>query len=163
MEAGMKQFKEIWELVFNWMGNGKKTAMGIGFLVIGFLWNYAFQSDRTLGQIPFVIMLAGGLCLVNALFSKLTNENINVLLFILIYVVMMELGIYLMGGETSDFTNLVTIWGACAIFVWALNYALLETTEMDGIVKRIVIAFFETLAGAVVMVAVFALPIWLAN
>lgn len=159
----MKQFKEIWELVFNWMGNGKKTMMGIGFLVIGFLWNYAFQSDRTLGQIPFVIMLAGGLCLVNALFSKLTNENINVLLFILIYVVMMELGIYLMGGETSDFTNLVTIWGACAIFAWALNYALLETTEMDGVVKRIVIAFFETLAGAVVMVAVFALPIWLAN
>ncbi len=157
----MKQFKEIWELVFNWMGNGKKTVMGIGFLVIGFLWNYAFQSDRTLGQIPFVIMLAGGLCLVNALFSKLANENINVLLFILIYVVMMELGIYLMGGETSDFTNLVTIWGACAIFVWALNYALLETTEMDGVVKRIVIAFFETLAGAVVMVAVFALPIWL--
>ncbi len=157
----MKQFKEIWELVFNWMGNGKKTVMGIGFLVIGFLWNYAFQSDRTLGQIPFVIMLAGGLCLVNALFSKLTNVNINVLLFILIYVVMMELGIYLMGGETSDFTNLVTIWGACAIFVWALNYALLETTEMDGVVKRIVIAFFETLAGAVVMVAVFALPIWL--
>ncbi len=158
----MKQFKEIWALVFNWMGNGKKTVMGIGFLVVGFLWNYASQSDRTLGQIPFVIMLAGGLCLVNALFSKLTNENINVLFFILIFVVMMELGIYLMGGETSDFTNLVTIWGACAIFVWALNYALLEAAEMDGVVKRIVIAFFETLAGAVVMVAVFALPIWLA-
>lgn len=158
----MKQFKETWNLVFNWLGNGKKTMMGAGFLVIGFLWNMAGQSTHTLEQVPFIIMVTGSLCLVNALFSKLTEQNINLLLFVLIYVCIMELGIYLMGGETADFTNLVMIWGACFVFVWALNYALLETTEMESIAKRIVMAFFETLVGAAAIVAVFAVPIWLA-
>lgn len=157
----MEQFKETWKLVFNWLGNGKKTMIGVGFLVVGFFWNMASQSGHTLEQIPFIIMVTGILCLVNALFSKLTEQNINLLFFVLIFICIMELGIYLMGGETIDFTNLVMIWGSCSVFIWALNYALLETTEMDGIVKRIVIAFFETLVGAAAIVAVFAVPIWL--
>ena len=158
----MKQIKETWNLVFNWLGNGKKVMIGIAFLLIGAVWNYFSHPAEGLAQVPFVIMLTGGLCLVNALFSKLTVTNINPLLFVLIYVTMMELGIALMGGDTSDFTNLVTIWGACTIFIWALNYALLESAEMDGVVKKIVISFFETLVGAVAMVTIFALPIWLA-
>lgn len=158
----MKQIKETWNLVFNWLGNGKKVLMGIGFLLIGFLWNYLSHPAEGLEQLPFLIMLTGGLCLVNALFSKLTETNINPLFFALIYIVIMELGIALMGGETQDFTNLFMIWGACYIFVWALNYALLESAEMEGVVKKIVLAFFETLVGALVMVAIFALPIWLA-
>ena len=159
----MKQLKEIWNLVFNWLGNGKKVMIGIAFLLIGFVWNYFSHPAEGLAQVPFVIMLTGGLCLVNALFSKLTETNINPLLFALIYITMMELGIALMGGDTSNFTNLTIIWGACTIFIWALNYALLETVEIDGIAKKIVIAFFETLVGAVVMVGIFALPIWLAT
>lgn len=158
----MEQFKETWNLIFNWLGNGKKTIIGVAFLLIGFLWNMASQPAHTLEQVPFIIMVTGGLSLVNALFSKLTEQNINLLFFVLIYVCIMELGIYLMAAETSNFTNLVMIWGACFAFIWGLNYALLEATEMDGIVKRIVVAFFETLAGAAVIVAVFAVPIWLA-
>lgn len=158
----MKQFKETWELIFNWLGNGKKTIIGLGFLVIGFFWNMAGQSVHTLEQVPFIIMVTGGLCLVNALFSKLTDQNINLLFFVLIFISIMELGIYLMGGETSDLTNLVMIWGACFVFIWALHYALLETTEIDGVVKKIVIAFWESLAGAAAIVAIFAFPIWLA-
>lgn len=158
----MEQWKETGKLIFNWLGNGKKTIIGVGFLLIGFLWNMAGSSVHTLEQIPFIIMVAGALSLVNALFSKLTAQNINLLLFVLIYVCILELGIYLMGGETADVTELVLIWGACSAFIWALNYALLETTEMDGIVKRIVVAFFETLIGVAAIVAVFAIPIWLA-
>lgn len=159
----MKQFKEMWELVFNWLGNGKKTVMGIGFLLIGFFWNMASRSSYTLEQVPFIIMVTGALCLVNALFSKLTARNINLLLFVLIFVVIMELGIYLMGGDTSDFTNLILIWGACFIFICGLHYALLETTQIEGVVKKIVIAFWESLVGAAAIVAVFAFPIWLAS
>lgn len=158
----MKQFKEIWDLIFNWLGNGKKVIIGIGFLVIGFVWNMTSQSIHTLEQVPFIIMVTGGLCLVNALFSKLTEKNINVLFFVLIFVCIMELGIYLMAGETSDFTNLIMIWGACFLFGWALNYALLETVQLEGIAKKIVMAFFETLAGAAMIVAVFTVSIWLA-
>ena len=146
----MKQFKEIWDLIFNWLGNGKKVIIGIGFLVIGFVWNMTSQSIHTLEQVPFIIMVTGGLCLVNVLF------------FVLIFVCIMELGIYLMAGETSDFTNLIMIWGACFLFGWALNYALLETVQLEGIAKKIVMAFFETLAGAAMIVAVFTVSIWLA-
>ena len=158
----MKQIKDTWNLVFRWLGNGKKVVIGLAFLLIGYGWNYLSHPAEGLSQVPFVIMLAGGLCLVNVLFSKLTEKNINPLLFVLIYVVIMELGIALMGGDTSDFTNLVTVWGACALFVWALNYALLEASEVEGVVKKIVVAFLEMLVGALVLVALFILPIWIA-
>ncbi len=158
----MKQVRETWNLIFNWMGNGKKVIMGIAFLLVGFVWNYFSHPLEGLAQVPFIVMLTGGLCLLNAFFSKVTDANINLLFFVLIYISMMELGIALMAGDTSNFTNLVTIWGACMMFVWALNYALLESAELPGVVKKIVIAFFETLLGAVVMVVLFVLPIWLA-
>lgn len=158
----MKQVKETWNLIFNWLGNGKKTMIGVGFLLIGFLWNYYSGSSETLLQIPFIIMLTGALCLVNALFSKLIKTNINLLLFILIFVVIMELGMYLMGNEEMVFTNMVAIWGACFLFIWALNYALLEAGSTEGAVKRVVIAFFESLLGAAAIVITFGVPIWMA-
>lgn len=158
----MKQVKETWDLIFNWLGNGKKTIMGIGFLLIGFLWNHFSGSSEALQQLPFIIMLTGALCLVNALFSKLIKANINLLLFILIFIVIMELGMYLMGNEELAFTNMVAIWGACFLFIWALNYALLEAGSIDGAAKRIVVAFFESLAGAAAIVVTFGVPIWMA-
>lgn len=158
----MKQLKEAWNLVFGWLGNGKKTIIGIAFVVVGFLWNYFSESSESLQHMPFVVMMAGALCLVNALFSKLSGENINLLFFILIFVVILELGVYLMGGEELTFTGLVSIWGPCVLFVWALHYALLEASGIDGVVKRIVIAFFELLVGAIAIGIVFGVPIWLA-
>jgi hypothetical protein len=158
----MKKLVEVWNLVFNWIGNGKKTLMGIAFLAIGFLWNYLSGSSEALQQIPFVIMLIGALLLVNALFSKLTGKNINPLAFILIFVVIMELGLYLTRDVEIDFTNMVAIWGACFLFVWALNYALLEATGIPELVKRVVIAFFETLVGAAAIAVAFGIPILIA-
>lgn len=158
----MKQCKEMWELVFNWLGNGKKTVMGAGFLLAGFLWNMAGQPAHILEQVPFIIMVTGGLCLVNALFSRLLEQNINLLGFILIYICIMELGMALMGGDVPENADLVLIWSACFVFVWALNYALLETTGFDGVIRKIVFSFFEALAGAAVIVGVFAATVWLA-
>lgn len=158
----MKQIKETWNLIFDWLGNGKKLVIGIGFLIIGFLWNYLSGSQEALQQLPYIIMLAGALCLVNALFSKLIKANINLLCFILIFVVIFELGMFLMRDEELAFTNMVAIWGACYLFVWALNYALLEAGSMDGAIKRIVVAFFETLVGALAVVATFGIPVWMA-
>ena len=81
----MKQIKDTWNLVFRWLGNGKKVVIGLAFLLIGYGWNYLSHPAEGLSQVPFVIMLAGGLCLVNVLFSKVTEKNINPLLFVLIY------------------------------------------------------------------------------
>lgn len=160
----MKQAKEIWNMIFNWLGNGKKVIMGIIFLLAGFVWNYFGYSSEGLAEIPFVIMLAGGLFLLNAIFSKATGTNINPLFFVLIFVSMMELGIVLMAGDAiSNFTNVVMVVGACMIFVWALNYALLESGEIPGVVKKIVIAFFEMLSEAVLLVVLFVSLVWLAT
>ena len=83
----MKQVKEMWNLIFNWLGNGKKTIMGIGFLLVGVIGNVIANPNGGLEQFPFVLMMIGALCLVNALFSKVSGCNINLLLFLLVFVV----------------------------------------------------------------------------
>ncbi len=158
----MKKISKAWNLVFDWLGNGKKIIIGIIFIAVGFVWNFICYSEAGLGQPPLIIMLAGGLLLVNALMSKLVGTNINPLLYILICIVMLELGLFLMEDEEIDFTNMVAIWGACYIFTWALQYCLLEAAEVDGIAKRIVIAFFEVLLGVVALGVVFGGPVIIA-
>lgn len=148
----MKQMKELWILVNNWLGNGKKCMIGLVFLLVGFAINWFSHPAEGLSEIPFVLMVAGGLCLVNALFSKGTGKNINLLLFVLAFICMMDLGIVLLDGDFSRFTTMVTVIGACTIFSWALNFALLQATEVDGVAKKIVISFFETVLSAAVMV-----------
>lgn len=155
----MKQVKEMWNLVFNWLGNGKKTIMGIGFIVVGVIGNILANPAEGLAQLPFIIMMMGALCLVNALFSKLSGSNINLLLFLLVFVVIMELGIYLMDDADIAMTDMVSIWGPCFIFVWALQYVVLQLADIEPVVKRVVIAFFETLVGIIAVAATFFLPI----
>ena len=75
----MKQIKETWNLVFNWLGNGKKVLMGIGFLLIGFLWNYLSHPAEGLEQLPFLIMLTGGLCLLFTANSFLERIILSIL------------------------------------------------------------------------------------
>ena len=73
----MKQLKELWTLVNNWLGNGKKCIIGLVFFLVGFVMNWFSHPVEGLSQIPFTLMTAGGLCLVNALFSKWTDKNID--------------------------------------------------------------------------------------
>ena len=157
----MKQVKEMWNLVFNWLGNGKKTIMGIGFLIVGIIANVIANPNGGLAQFPFVLMMIGALCLVNALFSKLSGCNINLLLFILVFVVIIELGIYLMTDLDTTLTDMASVWGPCFLFMWALQYVVLQLADLQPLVKRVVIAFFATLVGALAVVAVFFLPIFL--
>ena len=86
----MKQLKELWTLVNNWLGNGKKCIIGLVFFLVGFVMNWFSHPVEGLSQIPFTLMTAGGLCLVNALFSKWTDKNINLLFFVLAFICVMQ-------------------------------------------------------------------------
>ena len=158
----MKQIGEMWNLVFEWLGTGKKIMMGIGFLVVGILVNLVLQPKAGLTQGSFILFMMGALFLVNALFSKLTQCNINVLYYTLIFVVIYELGIFLMGDLDNNLTNLVSVWGPCFLFIWALQYVVLQVAGVERVSKRIVIAFFDTLVGVIAVVAAFFLPVWVA-
>lgn len=159
----MKQLKELWTLVNNWLGNGKKCIIGLAFLLVGFVMNWFSHPVEGLSQIPFTLMIAGGLCLVNALFSKWTDKNINLLFFVLAFICVMDLGIVLLDGDFSQFTTMVTVTCACTVFSWALNFALLQSVEVDGAAKKIVMSFLATVCSAVIMAAVFVGSIWLAS
>ena len=115
----MKQLKELWTLVNNWLGNGKKCIIGLAFLLVGFVMNWFSHPVEGLSQIPFTLMTAGGLCFVNALFSKWTDKNINLLFFVLAFICVMDLGIVLLDGDFSQFTTMVTVTCACTVFSWA--------------------------------------------
>ena len=157
----MKQIEEIWNLVFDWLGAGKKAIMGAGFLVVGSIVNVILQPPEGLTQGSFILLVIGALFLVNALFSHLTKCNINVLYYTLVFVVIMELGIFLMGDMETNFTNLVSVCGPCFLFIWALQYVVLQVADMERISKRIVIAFFDSLVGTIAVAAAFFIPIWL--
>ena len=101
--------------------------------------------------------------LVNALFSKWTDKNINLLFFVLAFICEMDLGIVLLDGDFSQFTTMVTVTCACTVFSWALNFALLQSVEVDGAAKKIVMSFLATVCSAVIMAAVFVGSIWLAS
>lgn len=157
----MEQVKEMWNLVFNWLGNGKKTIMGIAFLLVGMIANVIAKPDGGLARLPFILLMVGALCLVNALFSKVSGCNINLLLFILVFVAIIELGIYLMTDLDTTLTDMASVWGPCFAFIWALQYVVLQLADIKPAVKRVVIAFFTLLCGIIAIVAVFFLPIFL--
>lgn len=157
----MQKAMELWKLIFDWLGNGKKVIMGLVFIVMGVALNWLLKTNSGLTQSAFLFFTIGGLFFVNALFSKLTHCNINVLLYTLVFVVIMELGMYLMNGLDSSFTNMVSVWGPCFLFVWALQYVVLQVADMEPLTKRLVIAFFDTLVGAIAIVAAFIVPVFL--
>lgn len=156
----MEHIVELWNTVFEWLGTGKKVIMGILFLLAGTIVNVIWQPPEGLTHSSFLLFMVGMLFLVNALFSKLLKCNINVLYYILVFVVILELGVALM-EDVQNVTNIISIWGPCFLFVWALQYVVLQAADMEGIAKRIVIAFLDTVAGAAAIVAAFMLPIWL--
>lgn len=52
----MKQLKELWTLVNNWLGNGKKCIIGLVFFLVGFVMNWFSHPVEGLSQIPFTLM-----------------------------------------------------------------------------------------------------------
>ena len=157
----MKKINEMWNLVFDWLGNGKKVMMGIAFILVGTIVNMLVESSSGLAQSAFIFFVMGALFIVNAMFSKITNCNINVVLYTLAFVVIMELGIYLMADLNRSFTNMASVWGPCFLFVWALQYVVLQVADMERVSKRLVIAFFDSLVGVLAVVLAFIVPIWL--
>lgn len=108
----------------------------------------------------FLLLMTGVLFFVNALFSKLCKCNIHVVYFILAFIVILELALYL-SGDLQKFSNAFMLWGPCFLFVWALQYVVLQVSGMEKFSKRAVIAFLETAVGTIGTVAVFVIPIWL--
>ena len=60
----------------------------------------------------------------------------------------------------TTLTDMASVWGPCFLFMWALQYVVLQLADLEPLVKRIVIAFFATLVGVLAVVAVFFLPIF---
>lgn len=152
----MEQIKEAWNLVFNWIGNGKKMIMGGCFLIAGIIGQS--MSEKTLAQIPFILMSMGVLCFVNALFSKITKKNINLLLFLLINILVTEVGITVMAADLFEGVTMIGVWCLCGVIVWILQTLILRE---ENIPKRVVLTFFETLLSAVAILVVFVLPIFI--
>ncbi|MCH5251393.1 MAG: hypothetical protein J1F22_00335 [Lachnospiraceae bacterium] len=156
----MEQIKEMWSLVFDWLGNGKKMIIGAIFLLIGIIGQAL--SEKTLAQIPFLLMAVGLMCFVNALFSKIADKNINLLLYQLIYVVVLEIGLAatssgFLGNEgVVDGTTLIGIWLLCIVVAWILQSLLIK---IDNVPKRLVLGLAETLLSGLVVVIAFVVPI----
>lgn len=150
----MEQIKEMWDLVFNWIGNGKKAIMGGCFWLAGMIGQS--MSDKTLTQIPFILMAMGLLCYVNALFSKVTKNNINLLIYLLLNIFLTEICIAVVSAGAVSETTMFGICIACVLVLWVLQVFMVRAEVMT---KRIVLAFLMTCLDAVAVLAAFALPI----
>lgn len=107
----------------------------------------------------FLLLMTGVLFLVNALFSKLCKCNIHIVYFVLAFIVILELAFWL-SGDLQKFSNAFVLWGPCFLFVWALQYVILQVSGMEKFSKRAVIAFLETVVGLIGIAAVFVIPIY---
>ncbi len=152
----MEAQEEKRESLFQWIGNGKKMIIGAILLAAGIVGQ--LLSGRTLAQIPFVLMGAGLMCFVNALFSKIASCNIHLLLYLIINIAAMELAIAIAGADVLDSTTLYGAWVGCGVAAWIFQIALMKT---EGGVRRVVLSFCETLFSAVALVAAFVVPIFL--
>ncbi len=157
----MEQIKEMWELVFTWLGNGKKMIVGGIFLLAGMAGQIA--SGKTLAHIPFLLMAMGLVCFVNALFSRICACNINLLLCLLLYLLVAEWGIVaggiILGAPLGDSTPTVILCWVCFVLVWAGQFFLIRNTR--EIMKRAVLAVLEVLMSLAAIAAAFLIPILL--
>lgn len=156
----MRYIVEQWNALLEWLGTGKKVMLGIIFFIAGVIVNWLWRPPEGLMHGSFLLLMTGVLFFVNALFSKLCKCNIHVVYFILAFIVILELALYL-SGDLQKFSNAFMLWGPCFLFVWALQYVVLQVSGMEKFSKRAVIAFLETAVGTIGTVAVFVIPIWL--
>lgn len=152
----MEQIKEMWQLVFEWLGNGKKMILGSGFLLIGIIGQAL--SGAILEQGPFLFMSIGLMCFVNALFSRLASSNINLLLYLMINLLAAEIGIGITASDTLEGVTLYLVWFLCVILAWVLQIFQIHIPEAP---RRAVLAFFETILSLIALAAVFLIPIFL--
>ncbi len=155
----MEQIKEMWELVFTWLGNGKKMIVGGIFLLAGVAGQIV--SGRTLAQFPFLLMAMGFVCFVNALFSRICACNINLLLCLLLYLLATEAGIAMAADvlDAEGSTMAVILCCVCFILIWIGQFFLIR--GIPGITKRAVLAFLEVLLSVAAIAAALLLPILL--
>ncbi|MCH5265016.1 MAG: hypothetical protein J1F02_03895 [Lachnospiraceae bacterium] len=150
----MEPIEEKRESLFQWIGNGKKMIIGGLLLLAGIIGQ--ILSDRTLEQIPFILMSAGLMCFVNTLFSKLTDYNIHLLLFLVINIVAMEIGLTITAADIIEGVTLYSVWVICGIAAWIFQAMILK---IEGSAKRAVLSFFETLLSVLALGAALFLPI----
>ncbi len=156
----MEQFKETWNLVFTWFGNGKKMIAGALFLLTGMIMQ-SF-SVKTLAHFPFFLIMAGLMCFVNALVSRMASCNINILLSLIVNLAAVEIGFaltsyYIVNGGV-DSLAVGTAWFFCILAAWILQSALLH---VDGWPGRLGLAALHVILSAVAVLAALFLPILL--
>lgn len=156
----MKYVVEQWNALLEWLGTGKKVMFGIIFFAAGVIVNWLWQPPEGLTHGSFLLLMTGVLFLVNALFSKLCKCNIHIVYFILAFIAILELALWL-SGDLQKFSNTFALWGPCFLFVWALQYVVLQVSGVEKFSKRAVIAFLETVVGLIGTAAVFIIPIYL--
>jgi hypothetical protein len=150
----------MWNKIFQWFGNGKKMLAGVLLLVAGMI-GQSF-SQKTLAQIPFILMASGLMCFVNVLFSKISKHNINILIFLLINIAALETALSLTsyqmpGSDTAvDSMTMALIWIACLVVVWILQIFLLR---IPGWSVRIAMAAGETVVSVIAVCVAFIVPI----
>lgn len=155
----MKYVVEQWNALLEWLGTGKKVMFGIIFFAAGVIVNWLWQPPEGLTHGSFLLLMTGVLFLVNALFSKLCKCNIHIVYFILAFIAILELALWL-SGDLQKFSNTFALWGPCFLFVWALQYVVLQVSGVEKFSKRAVIAFLETVVGLIGIAAVFVIPIY---
>jgi hypothetical protein len=150
----------MWNRIFEWFTNGKKMMAGVLLFLTGMV-GQSF-SQKTLAQIPFILMASGLMCFVNVLFSKISKHNINILIFLLINVAALETALSLTsyqipGSDTTvDSMTMAMIWIVCIIAVWVLQIILLRIPERSA---RIALAAGETVVSMIAVAAAFIVPI----
>ncbi len=155
----MKTAKEMWELVSHWLGNGKKMIIGGIFLVSGLIWFLCDGMDVESEAFRFIYLFVavGLMCFVNAMFSKLTETNINLFIFLLINIVLSTLALEM----NVDYDLQFAFQCGCFVFAWAFHGIVLQEKQ---IIKRIVmsffLAFFSLMAVLVALFGPIMLQMW---
>lgn len=155
----MKTAKEMWELVSHWLGNGKKMIIGGIFLVSGIIWflctNMNVEGDAF--RFIYLCMIVGLMCFVNAMFSKLTGNNINLFVFLLINIVLSTLALEM----NIDYDLQFAFQCGCFVFAWVFHGILLpEKQILKRIVMSFFLAFFSLLAVFVSLFGPIMLQMW---
>ena len=162
-----KKEPNMWELVSQWIGNGKKMIFALLFLVLGVI--IQICSDKTLSQIAFVFLSAGMMCVMNAIFSKAAKQNINLIIYLLVNVVVLELAINFssMGfsqdtssSNASMFDSSIGLicFGAAFVVDWIVHTILIKDAYGP---KKIVQGFLLTALSLVAAAIAFVVPIFI--
>ena len=113
----MKQLKELWTLVNNWLGNGKKMHHWFGVSSRWVCHELVFSSGR--GTFSDSVYLDDRRRFVPCQCGCFRSGQIKISIccsFVLAFICVMDLGIVLLDGDFSQFTTMVTVTCAAQFF-----------------------------------------------